>query len=112
MLRETCQVHDGSRPGASREARLFHGIDARLESQVRLDLRMIYAHSRRSGRTYDLNGDRSDASVQSVRTEYPRRAHAVLGAARNHAHGGIDYPDVRVNTHRHREIGLAIAPIA
>jgi hypothetical protein len=36
----------------------------------------------------------------------------VLGAARDHAHRSVDYPDVGINAHRDREIGLAITPVA
>ena len=73
---------------------------------------MIDAQADGSHRLADFDRYRTDLGIEAVVAERARGAHAMLHATDNHTERGVDDPDVRINSHRGGEVGLALAEIA
>ena len=84
---------------------------ARLKFQVSLDVRMIDADANRSHRLTDLDRYRTDLGIEAIGTQCARSAHAMLHATDDHTERGVDDPDVRIDSHRGGEVGLAFAEV-
>src|SRR5579862_9556946 len=112
VLGETRQIHDEPWTGASRKARLLDRVGASLEHQIGLYSLMVDAKAHRAHRADNLDGDRADSRIHPLGAEHSRSAHAMLHAADDDAERAIDDSDVRINSHRDREVRLALAKIS